>query len=266
MGHRQILVPLIVAMLLVPLAAKAVRLIDPANKHNLSKDSTNEVRATAASGQTRICVFCHTPHSASPQSTLWNRKDPGDTGSFPLYSSGSLQITSIPEAQYDNADSAAYPNGASRMCLSCHDGSTAFGFGIGDVYKGTAIAMTYNSLSDLPPRDGLPTPLLDKSIVDLSVAHPISFVYDDGANAVLTAINGAKGAGQYALPSNPEIPLDGQGRMQCTTCHDPHDDTRGEAHGLPFWRNNLAALPYDDTCSHCHPGGDWGGADPHALP
>jgi hypothetical protein len=38
--------------------------------------------------------------------------------------------------------------------------------------------------------------------------------------------------------------------MQCTTCHDPHDDTRA-AIDIPFWRQTTGS-PYDDVCGACH--------------
>jgi hypothetical protein len=40
-------------------------------KHNLSVSGPGPYKATI---EDRICVFCHTPHNASPQTPLWNKK------------------------------------------------------------------------------------------------------------------------------------------------------------------------------------------------
>ena len=56
---------------------------------------------------------------------------------------------------------------------------------------------------------------------DLSDDHPVSFVYD--ADLVQKKL-------ELTLPSllPPQIRLDGSGQVQCTACHDPHDDTFGK--------------------------------------
>ena len=66
----------------------AVPIADPANPHNMSNDPTNpgpKAAPTAAGGTDEICIFCHTPHSAAPQTPLWSRPDPDTMGSFPVY-------------------------------------------------------------------------------------------------------------------------------------------------------------------------------------
>jgi len=42
-----------------------------ATKHNLSASGPGELKALT---ETRICVFCHTPHNAQPATPLWNKK------------------------------------------------------------------------------------------------------------------------------------------------------------------------------------------------
>ncbi|WP_432823552.1 hypothetical protein [Trichloromonas sp.] len=211
---------------------------DSLNPHNLSFGATHgRTKADVGSefGSKEICIFCHTPHSSSAQGPLWNRLDPANMGSFPLYNSASLKIKDIPQAQYNTTD---YPNGASKLCLSCHDGVT----GIGTLLDR---AITMNNAS---------MPLGFE--IDLTQTHPVSFVYD---NAVLTAIQGAGKPG-YTLPSLSIELRDSQSRIQCTTCHDPHDD-RDEYAGdgvPPFWRyiSATAADSYNDVCNTCHPGSE----------
>lgn len=235
--------------------SSAVPLTDIANKHNLSSNSSNVVKA---SSDTRICVFCHTPHGASPQSALWNRKD-STTVSFPLYNSTTLNIddTGISDASQYKSDPATYPNGATRMCLSCHDGVSAIGGILTGLESLTSkIQMNYDTLLTAYPSSLNAS--ADKVVVDLASSHPVSFVYN---NTVKDLINGAEGATNYKLPF--DAPLDSQERMQCTTCHDPHDDTRTGSYDLPFWRNTKTMNPlldYDNTCTDCHNGTDWGGS------
>ena len=143
------------------------------------------------------------------------------------------------------------------MCLSCHDGVTAIGL-LND-------STTINMLG--------PTNLYGRdSAINLSTSHPISFVYDVDVRTDLLAYYGA---GFYILPSTLDAidtPLDGQSRMQCTTCHDPHDDTRaGSVEGLPFWRQNTGSNDYDAVCDACHgpgftPGGPTGDHNSAILP
>lgn len=236
-----------VAILCLCTSAFAIPLTNTANRHNLSSNSLNNVRA---SSDTRICVFCHTPHGGVPQSPLWNRKDPA-TASFPLYSSATVDIKNIPEAQYDNSNPATYPNGATRMCLSCHDGVSA----IGEVLNGlepftSKIGMTYDTLNAAG----------STAVVDLATSHPVSFVYSATVKAAINTAEGVPDNTNYRLPS--VVPLDSLERMQCTTCHDPHEDTRSGGYTLPFWRNYSGndITDYDSTCQDCHLGSDWGGS------
>lgn len=234
----------------------AIPLSDPDNLHNLSISATHagpKSAPLAVGGTDQICVFCHTPHSAVPDTPLWGRLDPNTMGSFPLYGPA-LEIKKDPARTGYNTANLEYPSGASRMCLSCHDGATA----IGILRGGQTIAMPSGS-EFITKTD---------AIIDLSKAHPISFNYN--ADVILNVLNPAK-PGQYQLPPDGdgiETPLDGAGQMQCTTCHDPHEDTRAETgvESLPFWRNKvvIGTTLYDDVCNSCHVGATPG--NPPHLP
>jgi hypothetical protein len=216
------------------------------NPHNLSSLSTAAIHAPAG-GEEQICIFCHTPHGASAQSTLWNRPDLLNA-TYPLYS-GDLVINetfnppgsagTLVLSKYSNSDPLIqYPNGSSRMCMSCHDGVTA----VGTVLNGGALANLTMSAA---------------GTIDLSASHPISFVY---TQAVVDKVNGSRGGLQYQLPATASrAPLDGSQRVQCTTCHEPHFDTRHDgSYPFPFWRNAGRGFPagsaadYDLTCNQCH--------------
>ncbi|MFQ5853326.1 MAG: cytochrome c3 family protein, partial [Candidatus Binatia bacterium] len=161
-----------------------------------------------------LCVFCHTPHSASTTRALWNR-DLHPTA-YDLYTSSTLEAT------------LRQPTGASRLCLSCHDGTTA----LGNLRVPPATGPV--NLEPLTGRTSLGT--------DLSDDHPVSLVYD----AAL-----ALKQGQLANPSKlpKAIPLDSTQQLQCTSCHDPHDDRYRK-----FLRMNDRAAA---LCTSCHEQRNW---------
>lgn len=163
-----------------------------------------------AASEDRVCIFCHTPHGARATAPLWNRND--STASYLPYDSPTL-----------DAD-PGQPTGSSKLCLSCHDGTIA----LGSTATGT-IAMA-GGVTTLPPGHGLIG-------TDLRDDHPISFtpVFNDPA---------------LTPPSSwHPMELDAAGEFQCTSCHDPHDNTYGEflrmdntdgamcqiCHQLPGW-------------------------------
>ncbi|MFZ0888017.1 MAG: cytochrome c3 family protein [Candidatus Binataceae bacterium] len=94
------------------------------------------------------------------------------------------------------------PSGASRLCLSCHDGILAMS---------KLRVMPQGMLSSLGPLTG------KASLgTDLSRDHPVSFIY----NSAL-ALSKEDLVDPVALP--PTAPLE-DGQMQCSSCHDPHED------------------------------------------
>ena len=201
---------------------------EPGNKHNLSGPNTTVTyRATNdptnnPRGQ-QICIFCHTPHSANVvgQAPLWNRAFSAQT--FQRYTSTTLHIRHIANAQYDVG---AQPNGSSRLCLSCHDGVSR----LGAVYNGPEITMSGSNVIT-----GLSS--FNAASKMLSGHHPVSFVYLTGFN------NGSQsGVAHPQLPTSYRfIPISTAGKvklfdtnrssngwMQCTTCHDPHQNQSDE--------------------------------------
>lgn len=205
------------------IAACAAWLMLPAHaailttKHNLSVSGPGVVKAASES---EICVFCHTPHNSAPRGPLWNRRDPGSV--YTPYTSSTQRAV------------VGQPTGASLLCLSCHDGTVA----LGDVLTRASITMAggQTTLRAGPSRIG----------TDLSDDHPVSFAY----TTALAAANG-----ELANPATlvGRVRLDAFGQVQCTSCHDPHDDTYSKFLVMP---NVASAL-----CTSCHVKNGWNGSD-----
>lgn len=190
-----------------PAAAQQQSVID--SPHNLSTSGAGVIRATT---EEQVCIFCHTPHNASPVQPLWNRYLP--VAAYAVYSSNAL------DAQ------PGQPTGASKMCLSCHDGTIA----IGSVVSQNEIIQMAQGITTLPPgASNLGT--------DLSDDHPISFPY----NASLV-LDDPHLVDPTVLPAS--VRLDENQELQCTTCHDAHDNVFGD---FLVMNNQNAAL-----CNTCH--------------
>jgi len=190
-------------------------------KHNLSVSGPGTIKALA---EERLCIFCHTPHNARRDVPyLWNRQD--STANYTPYQSTTLFAT------------VGQPTGASKLCLSCHDGTIA----LGAIKSGPEIVFA-GGIRFLPAgHSNLGT--------DLSDDHPISFVYDD-----ILAVSNGELLSPSVLPQ--EIRLDNYGQMQCTSCHDPHSNINGQFLVLPN--------DYSTLCTACHQKTGWS-ASSHSI-
>ncbi|MBU8870911.1 MAG: hypothetical protein KOO60_08645 [Gemmatimonadales bacterium] len=191
-------------------------------RHNLSVSGPGTVKALE---ETRVCVFCHTPHSASTEAQLWNRNS--SAAGYTPYTSSTLDAL------------AGQPTGSSRLCLGCHDGTIA----LGSVISESTVITMAGGVTVMPDGD-------TNLNVDLHDDHPFSFLYD----AALAASDGQL-IDPAVLPA--ETVLDPSGEIQCTTCHDPHDDANGF----------FLVLPGDDAglCEACHSPDQWASAS-HNTP
>lgn len=191
-------------------------------KHNLSASGPGDYKA---SGESRICIFCHTPHNATASSPLWNKSI--EALSYQVYASPTLKVA-------QKLGAVPQPTGPTKLCLSCHDGTIALGAVLnppGGIAMGGTGTLPSSSLSNL----GL----------DLRGHHPVSFSYADALpNAEL------------ASSPPPELTWGGADEVHCVTCHDPHDDRFGR---FLLKDNRSSAL-----CITCHRIPGWS-ASAHAT-
>lgn len=206
------------------------------SRHNLSMSGPASIHASDTS---EICVFCHGPHGVAPSAPLWNRATAG--------------AVYIPYHSTTAKARIGQPTGASAMCLSCHDGTVA----MGKLLNRRTEARMQAGVTRMPhSRANLGT--------DLSDDHPVSFTYDAG---LLKQSNG-----ELRDPATfpPEVHLDMRHQMQCTSCHDPHDNTYGK---FLVMDNQGAALcvvchakRYWAQSSHRTSAARWNGAAPDPWP
>ncbi|RMH14207.1 MAG: hypothetical protein D6695_01875 [Planctomycetota bacterium] len=200
--------------------------------HNLSTSGPGVIRATT---EEQVCIFCHATHNSSPVRPLWNRAMPVDA--YSVYTSRAL------DAQ------PGQPTGSSKMCLSCHDGTIA----LGAVVSRTVPISMMGGVTTMPPGPGLIG-------TDLRDDHPISFRYD---SALATQDS------KLRLPSQlpPELHLDANSELQCTTCHDAHNNARGNFLVMNNTNSQMCtschqmgttAVSAHEDCASCH--------QPHSAP
>lgn len=215
-------------------------------KHNLSVSGPGPVKALT---ETQICVFCHTPHGAV-SSPLWNRRT--GAASYVVPSSANPQWTTL-KSRPQNP-----PDGDSRLCLSCHDGTVALG-AVANL-GGTATTVSMQGGARVTGTGALTPSSPGYMGTDLSGHHPVSIEVNTSLinDKLLQCTNGEV---SFRV-CNPLPPVKlrptvnaygagartGQG-VQCTSCHDPHNDPAPGS--TKFLRTGTSA---DTTplCTKCH--------------
>lgn len=179
---------------------------DPSCKHNFSTTSW-------ANGE--ICLPCHAPHKNQNAKTqlLWNHAPSAVTAdAYTFYTSTTM----------DAAKPTVMEN-ASRMCMSCHDGTTALDAFGSDGGSGMIISSFYNMGTDL------------------SKDHPVSIIYTVG-DKKLHGVDESSG-----IPGGTTIGADMlfNGKVECSSCHDVHN--KYGVRGMLKKSNDGSAL-----CLTCH--------------
>ena len=117
------------------------------------------------------------------------------------------------------------PDGNSKLCLSCHDGTVAL-----ENYSGTTTGTHYISLTN-------------NVGTNLSNDHPISMTYDASLSVADPALYNPITTNS-GLGSTIDNDMLFDGKVQCSTCHD--------VHGTPY----AALLRKDNAgsalCLTCH--------------
>lgn len=269
-------------------------------KHNFSASPrypntlpTGQQRVVKATQEQQICVFCHTPHAAeSSVGPLWNRQLSNAT--YQTYVSGSLDSGRPGLNPTATPQPLQQPNGVSKLCLSCHDGTMAIGAvnvlnGSFTDRDGTTqdIAMQGTGPGGtMAPGEGVTTGFTRYLGTDLTNDHPISVRYDanlaalDGemrfpnaeADIIVRSVDpyptnaGQRTRTEY-IHLEPDPGTSTGGLVQCNSCHDPHVRSTDPTENIKFLRLNRfqKIRPQDGQfnasndiiCLACHDKAGW---------
>lgn len=207
-------------------------------------NSHHDLRTLQVAGQTnnQVCIYCHTPHKAAEQNLVWNHSLGSGNYSFgatgPFGTPGRSQTsngTTLPTS------TTTFGSGPTKMCMSCHDGSVAVGSlnNIGAGASGTIL--TNPSTLNGQVRQ------VASATGGMGGNHPVAIPYPDVTGAVYNGITsgvtsgfgGAAGGGGWAdvatvkgagikLFGGPAVGTNG---MECTSCHDVHNNVVATTEG-----------------------------------
>ena len=193
-------------------------------------DMTGTAHDLASQGFTmgENCIICHTPHDSDISITvtpLWYHEPSSTT--YNMY---------FTEDETTNTQ----PTGASKLCLSCHDGVTAIdkfgGRATLPFMNGTTGANVGNEQSDSHPIS---------IIFDTEMALKNPSLYDPEKRQVTIGAGGENtrtGTIRELLLPN--------GRVQCSSCHDVHNNLVGDSKkDQPFLKITRAG---SEICLTCH--------------
>jgi len=208
----------------IKLMVIAVMTIPLGKAYGQISGTPHDLRSTLSIDQ--VCLPCHTPHNAQTDASggsmiLWNHEITNQT--FTMYSQFAAPRPSGDNPR--NQDAGNSLSGPSKLCLSCHDGVTAID-NYGGTTGGSIMMGTVNADANLG--------------TDLRNDHPIGLQYPD--SGVNTGFNDPAGFVGVKL-----VTVNGQARVECTSCHDPHDYSLGSSE--PYLRRTLSG---SILCLECH--------------
>lgn len=171
---------------------------------------------TSEAWATEVCAVCHTPHDAKTGITnapLWNHESTSAT--FTAYTSTTMNAA------------VGQPDGISKLCLSCHDGTVAL-----DNYGGTTNGTNLATGGALVG-------------TDLSNDHPISFTYNAALSSADNGLHDPTSTNSGLGSTITDDLLFGD-KLECASCHDVHNSVGGTSFLLRI-DNTSSAL-----CLKCH--------------
>jgi len=173
------------------------------------KDSPHDFSTSSWNGRQETCRVCHVPHDHGRASQrylnglLWNHGL--STATYTMYDRAWSSTLS--------GTQSAQPDGTSKLCLACHDGTV--GIDTFDKYAGGAVWIDeYNA-------EFVVSSFRDGANIDLRGTHPISIAFpvgETGNGRDFTDPTVATWKSGDTVAST----LD-NGKVQCSTCHDVHD-------------------------------------------
>lgn len=198
-----------VLLIAAPMAAAGSKQAVIGSAHDLGVTGAGPVTSAVPDS----CMFCHAPHNVYAAVTpLWDHQLSSQT--YTTY----VSTTYNSGAQTPSA-------GSSKLCLSCHDGTVAVGMTVS--HGSVATSGTMSSTDILG--------------TNLSSGHPVSMTPANDGQLVASLFN---------LPpttADPAVKLVA-GKVECTTCHDPHAPSNDPAVPMFLARSNANGA----LCLACH--------------
>lgn len=207
---------------------------------------TSSTTNTTDWSKAEICVYCHTPHNANitagligNQGPLWNRTAGSDATAYTVYTSATMTYGS-------SGLPAQAASTITLLCLSCHDGSTAI-WSMGNPPNYNPYFAGGSVLNAAVGNVGVTGLIGGNAKIDNAMAndHPISFNYDNAANAANAVLADSVNLGAVITGSTTSNLKLVNGKMECSTCHEVHGGVANTA----FLRKDNAGSA---LCIFCH--------------
>ena len=206
-------------------------------------DEANPVAATETGtggwndNRQEICRVCHVPHDHQKAAKfyenglLWNHQV--SSASYTMYNAA--WSSTLKGAQ------SAQPDGTAKLCLGCHDGTVAL-----DAFDGKLTGTVGNEIQNIYG-NALASFMVpgSKSSGDLRGTHPLSIKYDTTADTQLQPTTTAMGT------SGTIADVLDNGKVQCSSCHDVHDQESVAGTHLLRVAQKGGAAP-SGLCLTCH--------------
>lgn len=229
----------LMSLLVSPVLAsgQGLGIAQPGSPHNFADDiGAAELGATGWNKREEICRVCHVPHDHNSAAHY------GDVGLLWNHALSSATYTMYNSETLDGAI-ASQPTGTSKMCLGCHDGTV--GVDTFDKYAGGLVFIDdYNSGYQVPG-----STYQTGGVLDLQATHPLSIVYDEALDTDLQPkTNAMGGSGTIA-----DV-LENGDTVQCSSCHDVHDQPGESVPGTHLLRVSQKASQGAPSglCLTCH--------------
>jgi hypothetical protein len=235
----------------------------------------------------RVCVFCHTPHNAITDSSLinaplWNH-ELSTYSSYTVKSPGIFNDPDFGHNIYLSAQPPNPPDGASKLCLSCHDGTVSVGAVrsiIGNITMDTSHAcldgqgrisnsvMACDGLyiRDLTKKHVVSVPMNTSMINNSSTwctngwaTRKLAYPWNGATGLPATVLlrptmesyDGSLGiAGDASGVPAKKYRAGYNYGVQCSTCHDPHYWVTGDT--LTTAGQKFLVTDFNSLCSACH--------------
>ncbi|MEK6776773.1 MAG: cytochrome C [bacterium] len=202
-------------------------------------NSPHDFSAEAWNHRAEICRVCHVPHdhgrndAIGSEGLLWNHQ---------LSSATYLMYAEDSHINFIDGAADYEPTGVSKLCLGCHDGTVAI-----DEFDNKVGTPQTTFIDDYDTGFMIPGIADVGSDKNLSNTHPISIVYDPAADTNLKPTTASMG-----LSGTIADVLDG-GKVQCSSCHDVHDqESVALTHLLRVAQTVAQGGTASGLCLSCH--------------